>query len=159
MPIQLTVNGNTYQYPKQGDDPNWGDEAELWAAEVTNVLNTLIGNGDILEDNFPINNNINVLTDISKLNFNPNIVQSATIDYVITRQHDNPTTVGLVESGKIDLTQLHDGTWVMSQTSQGDNAGVSFSITAMGQIQYLSTNLTGTNYSGKITFTAKALNV
>jgi hypothetical protein len=88
MPITLVVNGNAYQYPKQGEDPNWGDEAQLWAEEVTKVLNTVVGSGDILEDNFPINNNINVYTDISKLNFNPSIVRSATINYVIHRTHD-----------------------------------------------------------------------
>lgn len=93
MPIPLTVNGNTYNYPVAGEDPNWGKEASDWALEVTNVLASVLGDGDILEDNFPIINNANVYTDISKLNFNPNVVRSALISYVIHRTFDLATQV------------------------------------------------------------------
>lgn len=46
MPIPLTINGVTYQYPKLGDE-NWGQDATNWAVGITQLVNsidTLINN-------------------------------------------------------------------------------------------------------------------
>lgn len=87
MPKLLTVNGSTFNYPNAGEDPNWGGEAQKWASEVTLVLGDIVGDGDVLEDSFPILNDQVVNVPISKLAFNPNVVQAATIPYVIKRSY------------------------------------------------------------------------
>ena len=46
MPIPLTINGVTYQYPRLGDE-NWGQDATNWAVGATQSINsieTLINN-------------------------------------------------------------------------------------------------------------------
>lgn len=46
MPIPLTLNNVTYQYPKLGDE-NWGQDATNWAVGITQLVNsidTLISN-------------------------------------------------------------------------------------------------------------------
>lgn len=46
MPIPLTINGVTYQYPRLGDE-NWGQDATNWAVGTTQIINsieTLINN-------------------------------------------------------------------------------------------------------------------
>lgn len=46
MPVPLTLNGVTYQYPRLGDE-NWGQDATNWAIGITQLVNsidTLINN-------------------------------------------------------------------------------------------------------------------
>jgi len=53
-----------------------------------------------------------------------------------------------------ELMILYKSTgWQISDSYFGDSTGVTFSITATGQIQYVSSNLTGSNYTGIIYFT------
>ena len=40
MPIALTVNGVTYNYPKLGDE-NWGQDATNWAVGITQLVNSI----------------------------------------------------------------------------------------------------------------------
>jgi len=52
-----------------------------------------------------------------------------------------------------ELAAIYDpegDAWSLSFTSMGDDAGVSFSITALGQLQYASTTFGGLNYSGTL---------
>lgn len=46
MPIPLTLNSVTYQYPKLGDE-NWGQDATNWAVGITQLVNSI----DTLIDN------------------------------------------------------------------------------------------------------------
>lgn len=162
MPVSLTVNGTTYQYPVPGEDPSWGSEATDWAKAITNVLNTLIAPGDILQTSFVINNNINIPTNVNGLIFDSGTVRAANIDYVVYRISTS-NNYGQTESGRIHLT-FDDSApvnqkWTLSQTSSGTQSGIVFSIDdATGQIQYTSSDIGTLGYVGNIKFSARVLN-
>ncbi len=159
MSISLTVGNKTYNYPTDGQDPNWAEEASEWAEAVTNVLATLVSAGDILQTTATINNNVAVATNVNGLLFNPTNVRAANVEYSIYRiSTANPS--GNAESGTLYLiydTNAGSGSkWTLSQRVNG-NAGITFSITDAGQVQYLSTDINATGYSGTMKFAAKTL--
>lgn len=158
MPL-LTVNNTTYDYPNPGTDPGWGESATAWAQAVTDVLNTLLAPGDILETSFAISNNVTSDTNINGLQFNGAVVRAANVEYSIYRTSTlNPS--GNVQSGTIlltyDPTGIVGSKWVLSDVRSGD-AGVVFSCTDAGQVQYKSTDIDSTGYQGQIKFKAKTL--
>jgi hypothetical protein len=161
LSILLTIAGVTYNYPEQGQDPQWGDEAADWAQAVSNVLNTLIAPGDILATTATINDNVSVVTDINGLNFDPTLVRSTNVTYNIYRVSiDTPS--GNSEDGTLfinyDNNAAPGSKWTLSQRTNG-NSGVAFSILDNGQVQYISTEIdTGSGgYSGTINFSARSL--
>jgi hypothetical protein len=159
MPVTLTINNNTYNFPASGEDPNWGPEATDWAIAVTDVLNTLLAPGDILLSTATINNNVAVLTNVNGLLFDPSQVRAANVSYSVYRTStSNPS--GYVEEGTIFLIYDNNASagnkWTMSQRING-NAGISFNITDAGQIQYITTDIGAAGYSGTMKFLAKTL--
>lgn len=155
MAINLTVNNNTFPYPEPGDEPGWGEGATGWAEEVTTVLNNLSGTDDILETTFNVANNVSSSQDIVGLTFNPSTVRSAVIDYSIYR---STSSTELAEKGKLELIYKNGATpttkWTIGRVFFGDDGGVEFTMTDAGQIQYTSSNLAGTSYSGVMHFEA-----
>lgn len=159
MAIPLSIKGTTYQYAEAGDDPGWGAENTDWAQAVTDVLNTLVSENDILETTATIQNNILVPIDINQLLFDPGSVRAANIDYAIYRSSTS-TTSGYSESGSIHITYDDNASvgakWILNARMTGFS-GVVFSILDNGQIQYTSSDIGSLGYSGKITFQAKTL--
>lgn len=161
MPITLTVNNIPYEYPVAGDSPGWGQPATDWAAQVTTVLNDLLGPNDITQTTFTVGNNIAVFTDIAGLSFNTGEVRGSTIEYTIYRYSDSFPS-GNAESGTLTIVYDNNAApgslWSMTGYGINGYAGVTFTITDLGQVQYKSTNITGTNYAGNMHFRAKSLN-
>lgn len=62
------------------------------------------------------------------------------------------------ESGKI--LGVYDGisAWIFTNEYNG-NAGVDFNVTTAGQVQYFTTSIAGSNYTGTIKFRAKTIDV
>lgn len=156
MPIPLTVNGVTYNYPVNGEDPTYGADATDWAAAVTAVINQFVGPGDILDTPSNVANAISSPTNINFLLFDTSTVRAANVDYSIYRKTDSFPS-GYAETGTIFIVFDDNlNSWELSQRSTG-NSGIAFSITSTGQFQYTSTDMTGTNYVGSLRFRAKAL--
>jgi hypothetical protein len=158
MPL-LTVNNNTYNYPDPGTDPGWGSEASDWAQAVTDVLNTILSPSDILETSYAINNNVSTATNINRLAFDPGTVRAANVTYTIYRiSAANPS--GNVESGTIYLNYDNSASlgskWNLGQQKIGES-GVVFTITDAGQVQYTSSDIGDSSYTGSIKFLAKTL--
>lgn len=161
MPITLIVNNIPYEYPVPGDSPGWGQPATDWATEVTAVLAELLGSTDIVQTPFIISNNISSPSDIVGLSFNTGLVRAAVIDYSIYRTStSNPS--GKAESGVISIVYDNLATpgskWSLILYGGNGLAGVTFNITDSGQVQYTSTDIGATGYSGVIHFRAKTLN-
>lgn len=162
MPITLIVNNIPYSYPVNGDSPSWGQGATDWAKEVTLVLNDLLGPNDITETSFALQNNISSFTNVAALSFNTGAVRSAIIDYSIYRTSTaNPS--GNAESGIINITYDNlaavGSKWSMTIGPVNGNAGVTFTILDNGQIQYKSSDINSTGYSGVMKFRAKTLGI
>lgn len=161
MPITLTVNSIPYQYPVANDSPGWGQAATDWAAQVTLVLNDLKGPNDITQTSFTVQNNISSFTDVAGLSFNTGQVRSASIPYSIYRTA-TATPSGFSESGIINIVYDNlaapGSKWSLIQYGMNGNSGVMFNVTDGGQVQYKSTNMSATGYSGTMRFRATALN-
>lgn len=160
MSKTLTVNGTPYSYPTSGDEPGWGESATGWAEEVTDVLDSLLSADDIIRTSFTIANNVTSDTDVVGLNFNTATVRSAVIEYNIYRTSTS-TTSGNAESGLMTLVYDNNASsgnkWSLSVGNLAGNAGVTFNITDAGQVQYQSTDIGATGYSGTMIFRSKTL--
>lgn len=158
MPKTLIVNNTPYEYPTSGDEPGWGGEATGWAEAVTDVLSDLLGPNDLLETAFNVANNQLVAADVTGLVLNAASVRAAEISYSIYRQ---TATSSVVESGKINVAynnaSPNPNKWEMNQGSVLGDAGVIFTITNSGQVQYTSSNITGASYTGTMKFRLKSL--
>lgn len=160
MAIEVIVNSQPIQYPTSGDSPGWGPAATDFAVEVANVLNSLVAPTDILTTAFTINNNVTTFTDILGLSFNTGLVRSAyQIPYAIYRVSTaNPS--GHAETGLIqavyDNAAASGSKWAVSIDFTGDS-GVTFNMTDLGQMQYKSSDINATGYSGLLNFSASTL--
>jgi hypothetical protein len=160
MPILLTVNNIPFEYPIAGDSPGWGQAASDWAAEVTLVLNDLLGPNDIIETTFNVANNVTSSSNVNGLVFNTGQVRAATVAYSIYRISTS-NMYGFTESGTMNVSydNLAPGgsKWSLVIGNVTGNSGVTFTITDAGQIQYQSTDLGSAGYSGVMHFKAATL--
>lgn len=151
--IQVTINGNTYTLNQQGDAPPWGEQLSDILLALIDVANTNIGTGDILNTSFEPSNNISSVTNVTGLQFDAAIIRSAIIEYSIYRSTNSEEGS---ECGTMLATYSStDDSWEVARYSVGDS-GLTFTVTAGGQFQYTSTNMSGTGYSGLMRFRARA---
>lgn len=154
MPKKLIIGSEEFEFPVQGENPDYGEEVTSWAEAVTDALTSVVGPNDILETTAAIANNITTFTSIPGFNFSTSEVRAINAEYIVERTTSSPSAK-LVESGYIE--GYYDGTsWGISIRSTGD-AGIELNITSSGQIQYKSSNLVGTGYVGTIKFLASTI--
>lgn len=155
MAKTLIVGVDEFEFPIQGDSPDWGESVTDWATAVSSALASVQQPNDILTTQATIANNQISAASIPGFSFDTSEVLAINAEYIIKRTTVSPAT-NLVESGIIKGN--FDGTnWSITREQIGD-AGVEFTITAAGQVQYTSTNISGTSYSGEISFKAKVFN-
>ena len=156
MTTPLIVNNTTYNYPVEGEPAGWGSDSTGWAIAVTNVLSSLSGGGNIQVSTFsPINDNQSSASNITGLSFNTATASGFRVVYYVTRTSSNGT---ITEFGQLfGVFNSQSATWVLNKFGSAGDAGITFSITAGGQIQYVTTNHGGTGYSGSIKFKAESL--
>lgn len=153
MAISVVINGTTYSIPQQGENPPWGEDLSDVLNAIVTVLNSSVGSADILTTSFTVANNQSSAANVTGLSFDTTEVRSAIISYSIYR---STSLSELSECGHIFATYKSTAnSWEFTPVGTGD-AGVTFSITSAGQVQYTSTNLSGTSYVGKLKFSAKA---
>lgn len=154
MAIQLIIDGQTYNYPANKDDPGWGEDATAWAQAATDALASILSPGDILLQSFNLVDGVAVPADMTNFFFDPLSVRTAIAEYSIYRVAG---LVERVEGGTIIFTYKSlTGTWDITQYSSIGPSGITFSITNSGQVQYISDTM-GVGHSGTIKFRARAL--
>ena len=95
-----------------------------------------------------ITNNQSTPDPITGLSFDGAIYRAVVLRYAIYRVTD---TNEVAQTGQLRLTYKTNAmSWSISDDFGGDDAGVTFSIDATGQILYTSTDLTGTGYSSSL---------
>ena len=112
------------------------------------------------EQSFALVNNQSSAANITGLKFNHKKVSMAAIDYCVQRVTTSTGAVELTEAGL--LYAVYEPTsedWALqAMTGAGpDDAGITFTITAAGQVQYTTTNITGTAYLSRIFWRARTL--
>lgn len=131
--------------------------SKVWQEFILRVHSLLTPLGE--ERSFALTNNQAPSAVISGLSFDKSFVSAAAIDYLIQRVTTGVGATELVECGTFYIgynpTSLAWSLWNGPST-----AGVTLTISAAGEIKYLSTDITGTASISKIvcrarTFTAK----
>lgn len=122
-----------------------------------------VGSGSIGETKFNLNNNQLTPADITGLDFDATATLSATVTYLIYRNTTGAGATELVESGKLyPIYKSGSSVWTMTRAadnSDNDPVGVTLTITSTGQVQYISTNITGTPDESYISFRASTIGV
>ena len=99
------------------------------------------------------NQAVAVAVDATELIFNKVTYKMVHIMYDIHRRTDTPADVKN-EVGHVYISHnTETDIWMITNVSYMDDAGIVFSVTSSGQIRYTSSNLTGSNYTGKIRVT------
>ena len=97
-------------------------------------------------DDITIANNQTVAQSLSGVSFDSAEHRAVILSYSILRSIDG------TESSQVGQLRLayRASSWSLSDDFSGDDTGVTFTITNTGQVQYTSTNLVGTVYSGSL---------
>lgn len=108
---------------------------------------------------FTIANNQAAAADITGLLFDGTSVKMAVVDYRIRRRTSGGGADERVQGGSfVALYKQTAATWSITPGPQsGDDAGVEFSITNAGQVQYVSDNQSGTADESILKYTVRAL--
>lgn len=117
---------------------------EAWAAFFRSLYDRVYTLGS--EQYAPIENNVSTPKDIEGLKVNARGVSSAFVFYLVQRITTGSGATALFESGILNLTYLADEEkWALEAISEEspDDAGITFSITDDGQVQYESSNVSG----------------
>ncbi len=149
----VTVLGSSYVVPVNGQSPSWGDDLHDVVVALADYSNSASGPSDIPLTSFTVANNQSSVSNITGLAFDIAAVQSAIITYSVYRVTSGSE---LCENGQISIQYKQTAaTWNLSQTCSG-TSGITFTITSGGQVQYVSTSMSGTGYVGKLKFSARA---
>lgn len=112
-----------------------------------------------VERYFALSKNVSVAVDVVGLKFDHNKVNCVFIDYLIQRVAKNPSATELIEAGTLRLVyKPRSASWSIAKVNNGpDTSGITFTVTTAGQVQYTSTNITGTVVVQKLTYRARTL--
>lgn len=147
MSITVIVNNIPFEIPVEGQPAPWGEGLTDYFTEVAKVLNSLKGANDILETGATIQNNVTTFTDIPDFKFNAATVRSFSVQGSVSR-----TTGSVKVYESFVLSGLRTDTdWILQLEGFGDS-GIELDITAAGQVQYKSSNISGTGYTGLMKF-------
>lgn len=123
-----------------------GTQTQLLAA-----IKSIVGFGGN-EFNQAIDNNQASPLSVTGLVFDKATIKAVQFDFEIYRQ---TASGSVMESGTCFLShRTATDTWELSFDSKFDDSGVTLSVTSAGQVQYISDNLAGASYAGRIRVTA-----
>lgn len=158
----INIQGTVIDFPDSSANPNWSEAVDQFAKAVEQALASLVGPFDVppqalIIDAYNPGTNI----PIAALSFPISTVRSAFIRYAVYRTSSNDLAG---ESGDIEIFYNPAGPtnnkWELVQTIDSaivGNGRISFAISDVGQISFSTTALTGSNHTGKLTFTAQSI--
>lgn len=135
MAKNLQIGSTIYEYPEPGEGAGWSEGATSWAEGVTDALATVQGPNDIILQTATLANGELDPVDVVGLSFDTGQVQHVTIEFLLIRSYTDATPTE-TESGTI-IGNYNSSDFFISPDSVGD-VGVDFSITSVGQVQYVS---------------------
>jgi hypothetical protein len=155
--MKINIQGTIIDFPESGDPANWAPPIDQFAASVEEAFNAVLGPFDVSPQVFVMTSNANANVDLPNLAFPTSSVRAAFIEYSVFRTTNTDTGY---ETGTINVVYNPNnpiGTkWEITREYQGTDE-MTFNITDVGQVQFTSSALSGSNHVGKITYTAKAL--
>lgn len=128
-----------------------GFVSESWLYFFRDVLDGILYLNK--EISFPLVNNQSGAVDLTPLSFDKTSTSQVTVDYLIQR---TTSTNESVSSGTFHLSYLpRSDSWQIENAPSG--SGVTLTITSTGQVQYTTTNQTGTLSISRIIFRARKI--
>lgn len=116
--------------------------------QLLDAIKSLIAAGGDSQIKQAITNNQVAAADVVGSIYDKTVYQAVQLNFSIFRRDD---AEDFQESGTLHMMyDIEDDAWRVTIDSSGDDAGVSFSVTPTGQLQYTSTNMSGGNHSGHI---------
>lgn len=152
MTKPLQIGTEIYDYPLQGDGAGWGEEATDWAEAVTDALETIQGPEDILLSEAILANGGS--GNVNGLNFNVGVVKQVFIELVVTRTYSDATPTE--REAFLGMGVYNGSTFKISMEASGDDSGVEFDVSNVGQGTYTASSKANTN-SLTVKFKAKAI--
>ncbi len=130
------------------DRTNWW--AATWSRQPTSTIPIT---------KFTMANNQSAAADVTALIFDKTLYRTARIRIDIRRKTDTASSEVRATHILSAIYNTQADTWSVTDSMDGDDDGVVFSITSAGQIQYTSTNITGSNGVHNAYFNAELFNV
>jgi hypothetical protein len=140
--VELTVNNQIFDYPDNGENPGWGEDATEWAQAVTDLLNTLQGANDIPLTQLTLSDGVTD-QDVVGLVFNLTQVKQFRVEYFIQRVGTNTSVESGVIYGVWDGTNISISQDLATVDNASDEVGVTLTIDNTGQFKYTSTAFPG----------------
>ena len=159
----ITIKGTVIPIPNASASPDWSPAIIQAFQALADAVNTFTGTFDVAPQTKPIdafNSSTNI--DIDNLIFPPTDVRATTVFYTVYRK-TSETTLGsgdgqeVAEVGTLEMVYNASRTsglkWEVGRMGEGD-ASINFNVTDLGQVQFSTTALTGTNHTGLISYRA-----
>jgi hypothetical protein len=158
----IIINGSVIDFPNSSASPDWSHSVISFAQLVADALAISVNAFDVSPqtytlDSFNSASNVSIPT----LSFPTSAVRSVFIHYSVYR---TTSSANLDEAG--DLIAIYNPNnstgmkWTMTRgnmTSSTNGAQILFNMTDVGQLQFSTTPLAGSNHVGRIAFDARAL--
>jgi hypothetical protein len=160
MPI-IVIQGTPINFPDTAQSPDWSEAVIAFAQAVENALSASAGAFDVSPQVFNIDgssfNPTATLVDIPNLTFSTTAVRAAMIN-IATSRSTNSTVVSEVSSilAIYNSSNAIGSKWELTREADS-NANITFSMTDIGQMQFSTLAISGTNHTGIISYSAKAL--
>ncbi|NJM09339.1 MAG: hypothetical protein HC883_00105 [Bdellovibrionaceae bacterium] len=129
-----------------------------WTWFVRSVTERLFPLG--VERSFPLANNQAAAADVVGLKVNSRGVSQAIVEFLVQRVTTSTGAVELIEAGYFTLSYSPTSeTWTLSQPNPNlpEDSGVTFTVTATGQVQYTSSNVAGTPSISRVVWRMRTL--
>lgn len=158
MAITLTISGTTIEFPSSGASADWSPAVIQFAQAVEGALASVVGAFDVPPQIQIIDSyNPGVSVDMPSFSFPTSDVRAAQLIYSVYR---TTTTETAYETGTLEIVYSPNNPstqqWETSRSYTGDGK-ISFYVTDAGQVQFTTETMGGSNHSGTISYTAKAL--
>lgn len=162
--IPIVFNGVTVPIPASGASPNWSAAIIQAFQLISQALDISAGPYDIPPQNYVMTSNVNTNVPIPNLSFPVTAVQGAVVFYGVTRSSTGSGGVQLSQSGLLilnyDPSQSSGNLWQVNNefaSALSSGAQITFSCSDVGQLQFSTTAITGTDPIGSINFRALAV--
>ena len=158
MAIKLNIQGTVVEIPSSGAAPNWSSGVIEAFQAIEGALQGVAGPFDVSPQILTIDAyNPGIIVDMPNFAFPTSDVRAVSIVYSVYR---NTTLTTVVESGNLQMVYNPAGPvnnkWDVARDFVGD-AQISFNVTDLGQVQFTTTTLSGSNHVGALSYQAKAL--
>lgn len=155
MPI-INIAGTDINIPNSGSAPNWAPAIIEAFQLIAEALSISAGPFDIPPQNFVMTSNVNNNVPIPNLSFPTNDVAGAVVFYNVHRSSDLPLSIS--QTGILllnyDSSRAPGLKWQVLDQYTNSGAQVMFTMTDVGQMEFSTTAISGTNPIGNINFRA-----